>query len=240
VGSIDQPQLRAFADRNAVALVAVKGDPVQRGFYPPDLLDPYLERLGEMLHRPELATLPAITFGHSNGTGFSALIAALRPDRTIAWISYHPGATSYLQYPDLEKTPGLVMHGLADPFFSPEHEAVIAALRRERAAPLTFMIEPDVPHFPVDKGQNATFAFIAAYCEAALRIRLKPDGGLRPVVLENGWLGGAYDRAKGGRQRLSIAPYRAFVGDPSTATWLPDETFAEVWRRYGETDPRSP
>jgi hypothetical protein len=246
--SIDHPRLRAFADRNAVALVSVKGDPMQRGFTPVGLLDEYVARLGRMLSRPELAALPLITLGQSNGTGFAAISPSERPDRVIAWISFHAGTAFHLQFPGVEKVPGLVMHGLIDPFFIygqketvldlwAERDGACAAARTQR--PDHFGDRAQRGPFPVDRGQNATWDFIAAYCEAAMRVRLKDDGGLKPVALEDGWLGAAYDVAKGGQQSLAIAPYRAFQGDRSTATWLPDEGFAEVWRLYEETDPRT-
>ena len=238
IGSIDQPRLRAFADRNAVALVAVKGNPMQRGFYPVSLVDGYLARLGAMLSRPELSQLPLITFGHSNGTGFSGIFPSQRPDRVIAWISYHSGAAYHLQFPGVENVPGLVMHGLVDPFFNNGQEQTVLALRQERNAAIAMVIEPYVGHFPVDKDQNATWDFIVSFCEAALRVRLNDDGTLKPVMIEDGWLGANYGRTKGGQQDLVIASYWAFQEDRSRANWLPDERFASSWRLYEETDPR--
>ncbi len=238
IGSIDQPRLRAFADKDNVALVAVKGNPIQRGFYPVNILDEYFQRLGRMLSRPELATLPVITFGHSNGTGFAGIFPSQRPDRVIAWISYHSGAAFHLQFPGMEKVPGLVMHGLADPFFGNGQEQTVQALRQGRNAAIAMVLEPNVGHFPVDKDQNATWDFVVSFCEAAFRIRLNDDGTLKPVVIEDGWLGGNYDRAKGGQQELAIAPYHEFRGDRSKANWLPDELFAKTWQLYEETDPR--
>lgn len=238
IGSIDHPRLRDFANRNAVALVSAKGNPVQRGFYPITLLDEHVARLGKLLKHPELPTLPVMSFGHSNGTGFSGIIASQRPERTIAWISYHSGAAFHLQFPNVEKVPGLVMHGLIDPFFKNGQEETVKHLRTERNAALAMMLEANVPHGPVDKGQDATWDFIAAFCEAAMRTRLNEDGTLKPVVIEQGWLGAPYDREKGGQQELAIAPYADFKGDRATANWLPDKQFAETWQRYGKTDPR--
>lgn len=238
IGSIDHPRLRDFAKRNSVALVSVKGNPVQRGFYPVDLLDEPMARLGEMLKHPELPALPVISFGHSNGTGFSGIIASQRPDRTLAWISYHSGAAFHLQFPGVEQVPGLVMHGLIDPFFKNGQEPTVKHLRQQRNAPIVMMLEANVAHGPVDKDQNATWDFIAAFAEAALRTRLNEDGTVKPVVIEKGWLGANYDPGKGGQQELGIAPYADFKGDRSVANWLPDEAFAAVWQRYGKTDPR--
>jgi hypothetical protein len=61
---------------------------------------------------------------------------------------------------------------------------------------------------------------------------------MKPVVIEKGWLGANYDQSMGGQQELGITPYTEFKGDRSVANWLPDETFAAVWQRYGKTDPR--
>lgn len=238
IGSIDHPRLRDFANRNAVALVGVKGNPVQRGFYPVSLIDGHVAKLGQMLKHPELASLPVITFGHSNGTGFSGIFASQRPERVIAWISYHSGSSFHLQFPGVEKVPGLVMHGLIDPFFKNGQEPTVTQMRQQRDAALAMMLEANVAHGPVDREQNATWDFIAAFSEAALRTRLNQDGTLRPVVIERGWLGATYDKAQGGQQKLTIAPYEEFKGDRTTANWLPDATFAEVWQQYGMTDPR--
>jgi pimeloyl-ACP methyl ester carboxylesterase len=238
IGSIDHPRLRDFANRNGVALVSVNGNPVQRGFYPVSVIDEHIERLGRMLKHTELASLPVITFGHSNGTGFAAIFPSQRPDRVIAWISYHSGGAFHLQFPGIEKVPGLAMHGLIDPFFRYGQQQTVRNLREQRNAPLAMMLEANVAHFPVDKDQNATWDFIAAFCEAAMRIRLADDGTLKPVVIEQGWLGANYDRTQGGQQDLVIAPYAEFEGNRSIANWLPDEEFAKTWQLYGKTDPR--
>ncbi|HYF35558.1 MAG TPA: hypothetical protein VD994_09740, partial [Prosthecobacter sp.] len=155
IGSIDHPRLRDFADRNGVGLVSVKGNPVQRGFYPVSLIDEPVARLGGMLKHPELGQAPVISFGHSNGTGFSGIFASRRPERVIGWISYHSGASWHLQFPGVEKVPGLVMHGLMDPFLKNGQVETVKNLRRERNAVVAMMLEANVAHGPADKGQNA-------------------------------------------------------------------------------------
>jgi len=239
IGSIDHPVLRDFADRHGIALVGMLGDPVQRGFYPVGIIDEHLKKLGQMVNHPELATVPILTFGHSNGTGFAGSFPSQRTDRVIAWISYHSGGSSHLQFPNVEKVPGLVMHGNIDQYVEKGQEQTVKNMRKDRSAALAMMMEGNVGHGPVDKGQNATWTFIVEFCEAAMRIRLNDDGTLKPVTIENGWLGANYDRSLGGQQELAIAPYAEFQGDRSIANWLPDRKFAEVWQLYGKTDPRS-
>jgi pimeloyl-ACP methyl ester carboxylesterase len=236
MGSIDHPVLRRFAAENAVALVGVEGQPVQRGCYPVELLDAPLERLGIELGHPGLATLPVFTFGHSNGTGFATVYAVDRADRLIGWISYHSGHAWQLLLPGVEHAPGLVLHGHLDRWLENGQEAAVKSLRRERNAPVGMMLEGNVGHGPVDT--KATWEFIVAFCEAVMRTRLTPEGTLRPVVVEEGWLGGVYDRSIGGQQDLPVAPFASFDGDRESANWLPDAAFAETWRVYGKTDPR--
>lgn len=236
IGTIDHPVLRRFADERGVGLVGVEGAPVQRGCYPLSLLDPQLQRLGGLTGHPELATVPVLTFGHSNGTGFATVYAAGRPERLIAWISYHSGYAWQLMLPGVEAAPGLVMHGHLDQWLQNGQELAVQKLRRERNAPVGMMLEANVGHGPVDT--TATWEFIVAFCEAAMRTRLGADGRLRPVAISDGWLGGRYDRAVGGQQELPIARYDAFAGDRTIANWLPDAEFAATWQRYGRTHPR--
>jgi len=130
------------------------------------------------------------------------------------------------------------MHGHLDPFLKNGQEETIMNLRKHRNAPIAMMLEGNVAHSPVDPEKNATWDFILQFCEAAMRVRLREDGTLQPVRIEDGWLGGVYDRSSGGQQELPISPYGEFKGDRSSANWLPDRKFAEVWQAYGKTDPR--
>ncbi len=68
------------------------------------------------------------------------------------------------------------MHGLIDPFFKNGQEPTVKHLRQQRNAPIVMMLEANVAHGPADKDQNATWDFIAAFAESALRTRLNEDG----------------------------------------------------------------
>lgn len=236
MGNIDHPVLRRFADEHDIALVGVEGVPVQRGCWPVSALDEQLRRLGEMTGHPELVDVPVLTFGHSNGTGFATVYAAERPERLIGWISYHSGHAWQLLLPGVEEAPGLVMHGHLDQWLENGQEEAVKNLRRQREAPVAMMLEAHVGHGPVDR--DATWAFIVEFCKAAMRVRLNDDGTLRPIEIEQGWLGELYNRGIGGQQDLNIAPWLDFAGDRSTANWLSDRAFAETWQTYGRTDPR--
>ena len=236
IGTIDNQLLRTFASENDIALIGFNGNPVQRGCFPVSSLDEPVRKLAKMIKHPELVDVPIITFGHSNGTGFATLYSSQRPNNVIAWISYHSGASYHLLFPNLEKVPGLVMHGHLDKYVKNGQNQTIKNLRKKRNAAVGMMMEGNVGHGPVN--YNATWAFIIEFCKAAMRMRLNPDGTLKPVLIKEGWLGEIYDPIKGGQQKLPIASYSEFKGEKSIANWLPDETFATVWREYGKTNPK--
>lgn len=233
--------LHAFADKHELALVGVLGDPIQCGMGPASKLEALLAKIGAKLNHPELASVPVFTFGHSNGTGFPVFYAALRPDRVIGWISYHSGSDWHLVIPGIEKSPGLVMHGQKDEYIECGQEQAIKDLRSERNAPVSMMIEGNIGHWPsTARNRHRAFTFVIAFCEACIRTRfpnrdIDPAAQLKPVDIKSGWLGENYDRSTGGLQDLGVAPYSSFSGDKSVANWLPDETFAKQWQRYGKT-----
>ena len=233
---MEHPLFRQFADRQGIALVGVLGDPIQRGIYPSAALVALLADVGKEVQHPQIATVPMLTFGHSNGTGFSVLQAALQPDRVLGWISYQSGASWHLVFPGIERSPGLVMHGQKDKLFV-DQDRTVATLRSERNAPVSLLVAGDAAHWPADRPK--TYEMVIAFAEACLRVRapqgLAPGRPLAPVQVSGGWLGGHYDRAAGGLQSPPIAPYSGFTGEKPTANWLPDETFARTWQRFSAT-----
>ena len=55
---------------------------------------------------------------------------------------------------------------------------------------------------------------------------------LNSLSLDKGYLGQNWDPAKGGYQDLAIAPFAAFAGDKSTASWLLNAAYATDWQRF--------
>ncbi|WP_146599214.1 hypothetical protein [Novipirellula aureliae] len=236
IGNITTPILQKFAEEEQLALVAMDGDPVKRGVASVTVLEEHIKKLAEMCGHPELATAPIMTFGHSNGTAFSASFPRDWPERTIAWVAFHPGFSSYLQFPNTEQVPALVMCGTADKYLlNARQDQTVATLRSERNAAMCMMMEGGVGHGPADA--ESTWAFVIDFLKASMRVRLNDDGSLKPVDIEKGWLGDVYNFEKGGRQSLNVASYDQYEGDKSTANWLPDSTFAKAWQAYGQTSP---
>ncbi|WP_146457512.1 hypothetical protein [Rubripirellula tenax] len=235
IGNITHPILQKFAQEEKVALVSMYGDPVQRGLKDVSLTDTHLKKLAKLSGHPELVDAPILTFGHSNGTGFAACWPAQRPEQSIGWISFHPGFTAYLQLPNTEKVPSMVMLGTVDKYFlNGRQDETVKEMRQLRNAAMSTMMEAGVGHGPVDA--DIVWELVVEFCKAAMRVRLGNDGELKPIKIEEGWLGATYNIETGGRQHLEIAPYAEFKGDRSTANWLMDEEFAKVWQAYARTD----
>ncbi|CAA6676334.1 MULTISPECIES: hypothetical protein [unclassified Lentimonas] len=235
MGDITPPILQKFAEEEKVALIGMYGNPVQRGLSDVSLTDEHVKKLAELSGHPELVDAPILTFGHSNGTGFAACWPAQRPEKAIGWISFHPGFTQYLEFPNTETVPAMVMLGTVDEYFlRSRQDETVKAMRKTRDAAMCTMMEAGVGHGPVDP--DIVWDFVVEFCKAAMRVRLGEDGELKPIKIEDGWLGATYDVDAGGRQLLEIAPYAEFKGDQSTANWLMDEEFAKVWQAYARTD----
>lgn len=236
IGNVTHPVLQKFAEEESVALVGMYGAPVQRGVKSVDVLDEHIQKLAELSGHPELPKVPIMTFGHSNGTGFATCWPSQRPEQVIAWVSFRPGFTKYLQFPNLEQVPAMVLCGSVDKYFlNSRQDEVVKDLRKTRQAAISMMLESGVGHGPAD--QDSNWEFLVEFYKAAMQARLGPDGKLKPVTIEEGWLGAAYDVEKGGRQLLDIAPYAEFEGEKSTANWFPGEAFAKIWQSYGNAEP---
>ena len=235
IGNITHPILQKFALEEKVALVAMYGHPVQRGLQDVSLTDEHLKKLAELSGHPELVDAPILTFGHSNGTGFAACWPSQRPEQALGWISFHPGFNNYLKFPNTEKIPSMVMLGTVDKYYlNGRQDQTVQEMRQTRNAAMSSMMEDGVGHGPVDK--EIVWDFVVEFCKAAMRVRLAEDGTLKPINIEDGWLGAIYDVEAGGRQLLEISPYADYKGDKSTANWLMDEEFAKAWQAYGHTD----
>jgi pimeloyl-ACP methyl ester carboxylesterase/predicted lactoylglutathione lyase len=231
-GTITHPVLQQFAEDEKVALIGFYGTPVQRGVTDVSVIDEHIATLAAMCGHTELPDVPIMTFGHSNGTGFSASWPRDRPDRVICWTAFHPGFSEYLQWENTEQVPALVLSGEVDSYFTTHRQDLaVQSMRSTRDAAMGMMVEGGLAHGMPDA--DATWTFVVEFCKAAMRIRLNEDGSLNPVNIETGWLGEIYDVDTGGKQLLDIASYAAFTNGPSTASWFPDETFAKQWRVYG-------
>jgi len=233
------PRLRALARELRLGLFKFVGNPVQRGFWPRSLLDERLRAFGERCGHPELARSPLFLYGHSNGTGFSALFPAAEGTRVWAWVSMRPGITFQVYQPGAAHVPGLVIFGEDDPFLArptkEENLAVVPLMRKRHQAVWCFAVEPKTGHGPGEKTWPLVLSFLrhtfAARVPAEADLRNGP-AALTALAVEKGCLGQNWDASKGGYQTLAVAPYAAFAGDQSSASWLVNAAFAADWQQF--------
>ena len=231
--------LRALATELGLGLFKFTGNPMQRGFWPQTLLFDHLGIFGEETGHPELAHAPLFLYGHSNGTGFSAVFPAYQPDRVWAWISMRPGITFQVYQPGAAQVPGLVIFGEDDPFLSrpsvAENLAVVPALRKNHGAAWNFAVEPGTGHGPGEKTWPLVFSFLRHTFAARVPTDADPRKGavkLKTPSIESGHLGQNWDSGKGGHQELKIAPFTDFPADKSTASWLVNAAYAADWQAF--------
>ena len=234
-----RPDLRALARELRLALFAFVGNPMQRGFWPRSLLFDRLGTFAAASAHPELAHAPLFLYGHSNGTGFSAIFAANEPDRVWGWVSMRPGITFQVYQPRAAKVPGLVIFGEEDHFLArpsrEENLAVVPTLRKQHAAVWNIAVEPKTGHGPGEK----TWPLVHSFLRHTFAARVPADADPRrgPVALvslpvESGHLGENWDPAKGGYQSLTVAPFADFDGDKRTASWLVNAAYAADWQAF--------
>ncbi len=231
--------LRGLAKELRLALFRFSGNPVQRGFWPTSLLFDRLRSFAVDTRRPELEHAPLFLYGHSNGTGFSAVFPPYEPRRVWGWVSMRPGTTFQVYQPGAAEVPGLVVFGEDDPFLArpsrDENLAVVPTIRRRHRAVWNMAVEPQTGHGPGERTWPLVFSFLRHTFAARVPSEADPRQG--PVTLNalderDGHLGRNWDSAAGGYQLLPVAPYASFDGDRSAASWLVNAAYAADWQAF--------
>jgi hypothetical protein len=232
-GLFRRPDMRALARELHLALFKFIGNPMQRGFWPRSLLYERLKAFGQKSGHEELESAPLFLYGHSNGTGFSAVFPATESARVWAWVSMRPGITFQVYQPGAAQVPGLVIFGEDDQFFGrpskAENLAIVEVMRKKHGALWNCAVEPKSGHGPVEKTWPLVFSFLRHTFNA----RVPSDGRkLTALAVEQGYLGQNWDVTKGGYQTLTIAPFASFAGNKSTASWLVNAAYAADWQAF--------
>jgi len=238
-GLFRRPDMRELARELHLALFKFIGNPMQRGFWPKSLLYERLRAFGQKSGHPELEHAPLFLYGHSNGTGFSAIFPATESARVWAWVSMRPGTTFQVYQPGAAQVPGLVIFGEDDHFLArpskEENLAVVPLMRKKHNAVWNFAVEPKTGHGPGEKTWPLVFSFLRHTWAARVPADGDPRKGpvtLRQPQLEQGYLGQNWDAAKGGYQTLPIAPFASFPGDKTVASWLVNASYAADWQTF--------
>jgi predicted esterase len=232
-------ELRKLARELKLALFMFNGNPMQRGFLPSSLLYCKLLEFGAKSKHPELEHAPLFLFGHSNGTGFSAVFTSTEAKRVWGWISMRPGTTMMVDQPGAAEVPGMIMFGEDDPFFAQKSKqgnmAVVERMRKDHGVLWHAVVEPKTAHGPGEKSWTLVFSFLRHSFDA--RVPADADTRSGPVTLialkpEQGYLGKNWSIETGGYQKLPTTPFAAFAGDKSTASWLMNAVYAADWQQF--------
>lgn len=235
------PEMRKIAAELHLALFKFVGNPMQRGFWPRSLLQERLQHFAQKAQHPELIHAPLFLYGHSNGTGFSAIFPATEAGnaRVWAWVSMRPGTTFQVYQPGGAQIPGMVIFGEDDGFFArpskEENMAVVQAMRKKHNALWHYAVEPKTGHGPGEKTWPLVFSFLRH--SFAARVPADADASKGPVKLntiavESGHLGQNWNAKTGGYQTLPTAPIATFSGDKTTASWLLNAAYAKDWQTF--------
>lgn len=241
------PGMRHIARELHLGLFKFVGNPMQRGFWPRSLLYERLQAFAEKSGHGELAHAPLFLYGHSNGTGFSAIFTATEGHRVWGWVSMRPGTTFQVYQPGAAHVPGLVIFGEDDPFLArpskQENMAVVQAMRKKHNALWNYAVEPKTGHGPGEKTWPLVFSFLRHSFAARVPAAASPAAGpvkLQELKVETGHLGQNWDAGKGGYQLLPTAAFADFTGDKTTASWLLNAAYAADWQTFQQHGLLSP
>ena len=235
----ERADMRYLAASLDCAIVGLGGETVRRGFTPSQIMFDALGDLARQSGHAEIANAPIFTFGHSNGTGFSAGFTGQEPERVIGWIAFKSANGSQFSLPPIYTVPGLVLSGERDKEYFNNQLETVERLRQESDALMNMIVEPGAGHGP---NGDKSYPICMAFMRTIFRLRVPADADPRqgPVKLialksNSGWLGRNWDKAVGGGQSLPAAPYAEFDGDRNRASWLPTADYARCWQEFSKT-----
>jgi len=191
-----------------------------------------LKDFAEKSGHPELVNVPRVGVGHSAG-GMVIGVLIRDPGTTLttcidcSWVTDPTKLEG-----EAKKVPMLFSMGAIPDGFKmlPAIDQHYVPARKE-GLPWGMGVQWGCAHDFANAG-----TLMIPWIKAIARIRLDPTADptkgpvpLRPVKLEDGWLG---DRASTDGTFATIAAWADYKGDRAVATWFPDRATAEVWRAW--------
>ena len=178
-----------------------------------------LSQVGAQSLHPELASIPILFVGHSQGGctayGFSRAHAA----RVAGFVTMKGGCHNPGPAGAAAAVPGFFLIGRLDEPHRTANITPVFEAGRAAGAPWSLSIDA-FGHGPI-----VDLALMFDWIDAVLTARLPatPGAPLRPMTETGGWLG---DRSAG-----AISTYACYRGTRSRASWLPSRETALGWQR---------
>jgi len=198
-----------------------------------DVLDVFADATG----RPELANVPFVVFGNSNGAMMTWGFVNYVPERVIGF-TMKTGSWFFPTEPTpgALKVPGMIFVGENDRASWITDTRAMIGNARPRGARWSWGILPGWGH----SGSYAYSAY-AKFYENVISLRY-PDGvtpldgpvPLRDLPEESGWLADQSSQETGDTY---IAEYRGYERDRDAASWLPDKDTAFLYRALANYSP---
>jgi hypothetical protein len=187
-----------------------------------DTLLTALAEFGTQSQHPELASIPILFVGHSQGGctayGFSRVHAA----RVAGFFTMKGGCHSPAPAAAAAGVPGHFLIGEVDELYRRQNITGVFEAGRAAGAPWAISIDP-FQHGPI-----LDFDLLFDWIDAVLaaRLPLAPGAPLQAIPVPEGWLG---DRSSG-----VISTYACFSANRSSASWLPSQETALDWQRMAK------
>ncbi len=183
------------------------------------LLDALTE-LSEQSGHPELNNAPLAFWGISAGGQFSYEFACWRPKRTITFVLNKGGIYYTALAPQAARNvPGILFTGEKDSPFRNGIINGIFSMNRRANALWALTVEPNAVHEVARSLEMSEVYFDEVI---PLRLPKKHGGSLRPLSLENGYLGDL--------KTFTYSPYNEEKVKEGPVAWLPTERTAQAWQ----------
>ncbi len=225
------PWLQQFAQLHGFALIATSmwgnlaGSEI-------NTWDAHLAALATQSGHPELRNAPWAPIGFSNGGQMSYGFNAVRPEKTIAFIT-NKGCCYNNTLPPAASlnTPGILIAGELDTSVRRDSIRTLFNNNRARGALWSWVEQEGMAH------EGLAHELMIPFMDEAIRLRYPANQvptattgvTLLNVTSTNGWLA---DQTTWHSGLTKVSPYNQYLGNKQTAGWLLDDNVAYEYRAF--------
>ena len=226
-GAVDETLWQSLAAKHRFALVGCFFNEILTGIDydiafkgSGELLLDAIDAFAGQAQHPEMKNAPLALWGFSAGGEFNYSFTSWKPNRVIAFVvNKVEDFQSYSDERKMLKVPGIYFFGGKD--LAQRVRAVTEAFQKGRARDALLCL---VPEKNVGHAVGNSLDMAIPFLEAVIDRRLREDGALQDMKLEDGWLGNLNSG--------NVSPASKYAGEKEAASWLPDEVTALKWKEF--------